>query len=46
MGVPVALYASLNENEPVVNTLEEAIEFLLPTETDVPAIKPFLEDRG
>ncbi len=46
MGVPVVLNASFKENEPVVNTPEGAIEFFLPTETDMLAIKPFLEDRS
>ncbi len=41
-GVPVLLNTSFNENEPMVNTPEEAIECFLRTKMDALAIGPFL----
>ena len=45
-GVPVLLNTSLNENEPIVNTPEEAIECFLRTKMDVLAIGPYLVERN
>ena len=45
-GVPVLLNTSLNENEPIVNTPEEAIEVFLRTKMDVLAIGPYLVERN
>ncbi|MBM3942622.1 MAG: carbamoyltransferase [SAR202 cluster bacterium] len=44
-GVPVVLNTSFNENEPVVNTPEEAIECFVRTQMDVLALGPYLVDR-
>ena len=41
-GVPVLLNTSFNDNEPVVNTPEEAIASFLRTKMDALAIGPFL----
>lgn len=41
-GVPVLLNTSFNENEPIVNTPEEAVNCFLRTEFDVLAIGDFL----
>ena len=45
-GVPVLLNTSFNENEPIVNTPEEAVECFLRTEMDALALGPFLVVRG
>ena len=45
-GVPILLNTSLNENEPIVNTPEEAIEVFLRTKIDVLAIGPYLVERN
>lgn len=45
-GVPILLNTSLNENEPIVNTPEEAIEVFLRTKMDVLAIGPYLVERN
>jgi len=44
-GVPVVLNTSFNENEPLVNTPEEAVECFLRTQMDVLALGPFLVER-
>ena len=44
-GVPVLLNTSFNENEPIVNTPDEAIECFLRTRMDVLAIGPFMVDK-
>src|SRR5580700_9338450 len=41
-GIPVVLYTSFNENEPIVCTPEEAIDCFQRTRMDVLAIGPFL----
>jgi carbamoyltransferase len=41
-GVPVVLNTSFNENEPVVNTPEEAVSCFLRNDMDVLALGPFL----
>jgi carbamoyltransferase len=45
-GVPVLLNTSFNENEPIVNTPEEAIECFLRTKMDVLAMGPLLVERS
>ena len=45
-GVPVLLNTSFNENEPIVNTPEEAVECFLRTKMDVLVMGPFLVERG
>ena len=45
-GVPVLLNTSFNENEPIVNTPEEAIQCFLRTQMDVLAIGPFVMEKG
>ncbi len=45
-GVPVLLNTSFNENEPVVNTPEEAIDCFLRTKMDTLAIGPFVVERA
>ena len=45
-GVPVVLNTSFNENEPIVNTPDQAIECFVRTEMDALAIGPFLVNRG
>ena len=45
-GVPVLLNTSFNENEPIVNTPEEALECFLRTNMDALALGPFLVERG
>ena len=45
-GVPVLLNTSFNENEPIVNTPEEALECFQRTQMDTLALGPFLIDRG
>jgi carbamoyltransferase len=45
-GVPVVLNTSFNENEPVVNTPDEAIACFLRNDMDVLALGPFLVDKG
>ncbi|MCH8145777.1 MAG: hypothetical protein IIA55_13760, partial [Gemmatimonadetes bacterium] len=42
----VLLNTSFNENEPIVNTLEEAIHCFLRTKMDVLAIGPFVMEKG
>jgi len=44
-GVPLVLNTSLNENEPVVNTPEQAVDCFLRTQMDVLAIGPYLVER-
>lgn len=44
--VPVVLNTSFNENEPVVNTPEEALECFLRTRLDVLAMGPYLIQRS
>jgi carbamoyltransferase len=44
-GVPVLLNTSFNDNEPVVNTPEEAVASFLRTRMDVLALGPFLAVR-
>jgi carbamoyltransferase len=44
-GVPVLLNTSFNENEPVVNTPQEAIDCFLRTKMDCLAIGPYLVER-
>jgi len=41
-GVPVLLNTSFNENEPIVNTPEEALDCFLRTQMDVLVLGPFL----
>jgi carbamoyltransferase len=41
-GVPVVLNTSFNENEPVVNTPDEAVSCFLRNDMDVLALGPFL----
>jgi len=41
-GVPVVLNTSFNENEPVVNTPEEAVSCFLRNDMDVLALGPYL----
>ena len=41
-GVPVLLNTSFNENEPIVNTPEEAIDCFLRTQMDVLVLGPYL----
>jgi len=45
-GVPVVLNTSFNENEPIVNTPQEAIECFLRTDFDVLAIGDFLVEKS
>jgi len=45
-GVPVLLNTSFNENEPVVNTPEQAINCVIRTKMDVLAIGPYLVERS
>ena len=45
-GVPVLLNTSFNENEPIVNTPEEAMECFLRTNMDVLVMGPFLIERS
>ena len=44
-GVPVLLNTSFNENEPIVNTPEQAVDCFLRTGMDALAIGPFLVQR-
>ena len=44
-GVPVLLNTSFNENEPIVNAPEQAVECYLRTQMDVLALGPFLVER-
>ena len=44
-GVPIVLNTSLNENEPIVRTPQEAIRCFLRTDMDALAFGPFLTDR-
>jgi carbamoyltransferase len=44
-GVPVLLNTSFNENEPIVNTPEEAIGCFLRNDMDVLALGPFLVEK-
>lgn len=44
-GVPVVLNTSFNENEPIVNTPEEAVECFLRTKMDVLVLGPYLVER-
>ena len=41
-GVPILLNTSFNENEPIVNTPQEALECFLRTQMDVLVMGPFL----
>jgi carbamoyltransferase len=41
-GVPVLINTSFNENEPIVDTPQQAIDCFLRTQMDVLAIGPFL----
>jgi carbamoyltransferase len=41
-GVPVLINTSFNENEPIVNTPQEALACFLRTNMDVLAMGPFL----
>ncbi len=43
--VPVLLNTSFNENEPIVNTPEQAVECFLRTKMDVLAMGPYLVER-
>jgi carbamoyltransferase len=45
-GVPIVLNTSLNENEPIVRTPEEAISCFLRTDMDAIALGSVLIDRG
>jgi carbamoyltransferase len=45
-GVPVVLNTSFNENEPVVNTPDEAIKCFLRTQMDTLAIGPFVTEKA
>ncbi len=45
-GVPVLLNTSFNENEPIVNTPDEAIRCFLRNDVDALALGPFLVQRG
>jgi carbamoyltransferase len=45
-GVPVVLNTSFNENEPVVNTPEEAVACFLRNDMDVLALGPFLVQKA
>ncbi len=44
-GVPVVLNTSFNENEPIVNTPQEAVECFLRTQMDLLAIGPYVVER-
>ncbi len=44
-GVPILLNTSLNENEPIVNRPEEALDCMLRTRMDALAVGPFLVKR-
>ncbi len=44
-GVPVLLNTSFNDNEPIVNTPEEAVECFLRTEMDVLVVGPYLSEK-
>jgi carbamoyltransferase len=44
-GVPIVLNTSLNENEPIVRTPQEAIRCFLRTDMDALAFGPYLTDR-
>ena len=44
-GVPIVLNTSFNENEPVVNTPEEAVSCFLRNDMDVLALGPFLVEK-
>jgi carbamoyltransferase len=44
-GVPIVLNTSFNENEPVVNTPEEAIACFLRNDMDVLALGPYLVEK-
>jgi carbamoyltransferase len=44
-GVPVLLNTSLNENEPIVNTPQEAVDCFSRTGMDVLALGPYLVER-
>ena len=45
-GVPVVLNTSFNENEPVVNTPEEAVACFLRNDMDVLALGPYLGEKN
>ncbi len=45
-GVPILLNTSLNENEPIVRTPQEAIDCFLRTEMDALVLGPYLIDRA
>jgi carbamoyltransferase len=44
-GVPVLLNTSLNENEPIVNTPDEALKCMLRTRMDAMALGPYYVER-
>ena len=44
-GVPIVLNTSLNENEPIVRTPQEAISCFLRTDMDALVFGPFITDR-
>lgn len=44
-GVPIVLNTSFNENEPVVNTPDEAVSCFLRNDMDVLALGPFLVEK-
>ena len=45
-GVPVLLNTSFNENEPIVNTPEEAVACFRRTDMDVLVLGPFVAEKG
>ena len=45
LGVPIVLNTSFNENEPIVNTPEEAIDCFLRTKMDVLVVGNFILKR-
>ena len=44
-GVPILLNTSLNENEPIVNTPDQALKCMLRTQMDAIVLGPFYVDR-
>jgi carbamoyltransferase len=44
-GVPILLNTSFNENEPIVNTAEQALDCFLRTEMDVLVLNNFMVTR-
>ena len=45
-GIPMLLNTSFNENEPIVNTHEEALECFLRTEMDILVMDNFILERN